>query len=131
MDVQCEAVDSSSKKCFSGIMPPELVAKIDILENGYYIQNYETYWKNVLGDVVDIKELLAFSRKIETAIKTLIAQYESAKTRDSSLTPFRAMKNQSPGVIDPLPNWKVVISQSLIHLPFEELHDSLTSCRTI
>ena len=132
LKAQSEAMGGSSHKYCSGIMPPELIAKIDLLENRDLLRNYEEYWKHVLDDVVDMKPLFANSRKITSAVKALIAQSETANPMENILTTLRkTMKDQLSDIHDPRKNWKKVISQSLIGLSFEELPDSLTYCKTI
>jgi len=132
-DTQIEAIGGASQKCCFGIMPPELIAKIDLFENGDYLKSYNKYWKHVIDDAEDMKLLNRDNiRKITATVKTLVNQSEAVKAMGSAITSLRTtMKDPLPGLNDPCTNWQDVVSESLIDLSFELLPDSLISCETI
>ena len=128
-----ERIDRGFYKFSSGILPPEMIAKIDLTSNRHDIEQYETYWKDEVTDFRDLKLLTPDDiQTITLVVKSLSGRSEVFPNMNSSLKSLRnSMKEPIAGLEDPCEDWKDILSTALISITFDDLPSSLSSCASL
>ena len=103
------AIGGSSATICPSILPPELVAKIDLSTDGYKFDQFRDYWKHVSDDADGIRLLTPHERQL---ISRIVASHKRGENS----------KGQS---------WRDEISSSLETIDFRDLPRVLSSCDSI
>ena len=123
-----------SQQISSGVLPPELIARINLSTEKVQIQQYENHWKNISNDSID------FNLLNSDDIHTISSLLESFQNQDKLL-------NRSHGTLGSLvrklytpsmnsdiiseEDWREQLSEALQDISVDDLPDSLAECETI
>uniref|UniRef100_A0A7S4IR18 Protein kinase domain-containing protein n=1 Tax=Odontella aurita TaxID=265563 RepID=A0A7S4IR18_9STRA len=130
--VTMERMGAGSHKFSTGILPPEMIARVDLSTNPGILGRYEEYWRHVSEDAKDL--LLLTPDDVQTitgVVKSLLAKSDAVRKMGTKSTLRYSMGEQLPGLEDPNKDWKDILSMALITISFEDLPASLTRCRTV
>jgi serine/threonine protein kinase len=103
------AIGGSSTTICPSILPPELVAKIDLSTDGYKFDQFRDYWKHVSDDADGIQLLTPHERQL---ISQIIASHKRGEHSNGH-------------------SWRDEISSSLETIDFRDLPRVLSSCDSI
>lgn len=103
------AIGGSSTTICPSILPPELVAKIDLSTDGYKFDQFRDYWKHVSDDADGIQLLTPHERQL---ISQIIASHLRGENSSGQ-------------------SWRDEISSSLETIDFRDLPRVLSSCESI
>lgn len=103
------AIGGSSATICPSILPPELVARIDLSTDGFKFDQFRSYWKHVSDDADGIRLLTPHERQL---ISKIIASHQKGES---------SMRQ----------SWRGDISASLETIDFRDLPQVLSSCSSI
>lgn len=137
----------SSHRFSSGMMPPEMLAKIELPEKQVLLDRYEFYWKNVSEDARDLDLLTPDDIcNIASVLKTIAMTHgndifrkgasdkiseDGTHSLPSKTHTYASSILPNDITIDSKQDWKSMISMALITISFSDLPHSLTSCNSI
>ena len=121
-----------SQKITSGVLPPELIARIDLSRNGEQLHRYEQYWMQVSSDALD------FSLLNQDDVHTISSVLKSFQDMDKAL-------NMTQGALGALLantihdskdetseiSWREKLSEALQDISVVDLPDTLANCEAI
>eukprot|EP00547_Thalassionema_nitzschioides_P001793 CAMPEP_0194217596 /NCGR_PEP_ID=MMETSP0156-20130528/21718_1 /TAXON_ID=33649 /ORGANISM="Thalassionema nitzschioides, Strain L26-B" /LENGTH=2107 /DNA_ID=CAMNT_0038946687 /DNA_START=829 /DNA_END=7152 /DNA_ORIENTATION=+ len=122
----------SSKFC-TGVLPPEMITRIDLISDFPKLTQYEDYWRRVSEDAKDVNLLTPDDIQTITSVtKSLLAKADVARNLRKTLPRgLRAeMDNQSSN-LENSNDWKDILSVSLMTLSFHDLPFSLNRCQEV
>jgi len=108
------AIGGSSTTICPSILPPELVAKIDLSTDGFKFDQFGSYWKHVSDDADGIRLLTPHERQL---ISKIIASHKKGENKKGE----NSMKQ----------SWRGDISSSLETIEFRDLPQVLSSCGSV
>ena len=122
----------SSHKFSSGVLPPEMIEKIDLRSNVQQLYQYEKYWSDVSDDSKDLKLLTPDDiQTITSVVRSLLAKTEAAKNMGSSANSLRVNMNEPLAGLEDPQDWKDILSLALITISFEDLPECLSLCKSL
>lgn len=121
-----------SQRFASGVMPPELIARIDLIEDHNALRAYEQYWKHVQSDATGMNRITPDDTyAISKIVQTLNDEAQALKNSEALPNSIRAsLKNLS----DPdnvAISWKERISRVLSSNDFNDLPQDLSNCNEL
>jgi len=126
-----DKVGGVSQKICSGILPPELITRIDLSINEDDLRHYEYQWRQVSSDAMDYN-LLNFDdiSAVSSVLKSLKNETKSLNRGDEFMGSFAHKLRES---IDETNNecWREDITDALNDISFEDLPDPLACCETL
>lgn len=139
-----EYYGGSSHKFSSGILPPELITRVDLSSQKILLERVERYWKNISDDAKAMALLTPDDiSTITSVVKNLMANFNTANSATASSTKVIATNSSSQNTNDRgiPPNitcledvnqdWKDILSMALITISFDDLPMALSCCNTI
>eukprot|EP00548_Thalassiothrix_antarctica_P011370 CAMPEP_0194158066 /NCGR_PEP_ID=MMETSP0152-20130528/74556_1 /TAXON_ID=1049557 /ORGANISM="Thalassiothrix antarctica, Strain L6-D1" /LENGTH=2143 /DNA_ID=CAMNT_0038866995 /DNA_START=775 /DNA_END=7206 /DNA_ORIENTATION=- len=123
----------SSKFC-TGVLPPEMITRIDLISDFPQLTQYEDYWRGVSDDAKDVNLLTPDDiQTITSVIKSLLEKADVARNLHKSIP--RGLRDEMSNLYnDGLENrndWKDILSVSLMTLSFDDLPFSLNRCEEV
>eukprot|EP00986_Skeletonema_menzelii_P013645 scaffold8097_cov148-Skeletonema_menzelii.AAC.16 len=103
------AIGGSSSTICPSVLPPELVAKIDLSTDGFKFDLFRSYWKHVSDDAESIRVLTPHERQL---ISKIIVSHKGGQN---------SMRQ----------SWRDEISSSLETIEFRDLPQVLSSCGSV
>ena len=122
--------DFPGSKFSSGILPPEMVHKLDLDQT----RQYNRYWRHVSDDAKDLKLLTPDDvQAITDECKVLIEDKPMLTNPNSNnkAASHPDADNDASNVIGNNNNWRSSISSALAIMSFDDLPSSLASCDSI
>jgi ankyrin repeat protein len=128
-----EKMGGGSSKFCTGVLPPEMISKVDLISDYPRLIKYEDYWRRVSEDAKDINLLTPDDiQTISSVIKSLLAKADVARNLRKAMP--RGLRDEMKNLYSGLENpndWKDILSLSLITLSFDDLPYSLNRCREV
>lgn len=123
----------SHHKFSTGVLPPEMIFKIDLETEPHLLEDYQDYYRDVVDDARDLSRLNPDDvETVSRCIECLLERADAAKNMGSASTSLRSNMGQPlAGLKDPSVHWKDVISDALISIDFQNLPETLSSCNTL
>lgn len=122
----------STKFC-TGVLPPEMITRIDLIADFSKLTQYEDYWRRVSEDAKDLNLLTPDDvQTISSVTKSLLAKADVARNlRKHTPQGLRdEMKNLYSSLED-RNDWKDILSVALMTLSFDDLPFSLNRCQDV
>lgn len=122
----------SSKFC-TGVLPPEMITRIDLISDFPKLTQYEDYWRRVSEDAKDVNLLTPDDIQTITSVtKSLLAKADVARNLRKTLPHgLRAEMDNQYSNLENANDWKDILSVSLMTLSFHDLPFSLNRCQKI
>jgi len=122
----------SSKFC-TGVLPPEMITRIDLISDFPKLTQYEDYWRRVSEDAKDVNLLTPDDiQTIASVTKSLLAKADVARNLRKTLPHgLRAEMDNQYSNLENANDWKDIISVSLMTLSFHDLPFSLNRCQKV
>lgn len=122
----------ASKFC-TGVLPPEMVTRIDLVSDFPKLTQYEDYWRRVSEDAKDVNLLTPDDiQTISSVTKSLLAKADVARNLRKTMP--RGLRNEMNNLYSGLEDrndWKDILSVSLMTLSFDDLPFSLNRCQEV
>jgi len=131
--VEVEHLGGSHHKFSTGVLPPEMIFKIDLENEPHLLEDYQDYYRDIVDDARDLSRLNPDDvETISNCIKNLLERADAAKNMGSAYTSLRSNMGQPlAGLKDPSSDWKDEISDALISIGFQNLPEKLSSCDSL
>lgn len=131
--VEVEYLEGSHHKFSTGVLPPEMIFKIDLESEPHLLEDYQDYYRDIVDDARDLSRLNPDDvETISNCIKGHLERTDAAKNMGSASTSLRSNMGQPlAGLKDPSVNWKDAISDALVSIDFQNLPETLSSCDTL
>jgi len=137
----------SSKFC-TGVLPPEMFTRIDLIADYQKLTKYENYWRQVSEDAKDLNLLTPDDiETISSVVKSLLAKADVARNLAKTTFPTKTLRAEMDGVmglgensdwkeeiysgLEDKNDWKDIVSMALITISFEDLPFSLSRCKGV
>jgi len=121
-----------SQRFASGVMPPELIARIDLIEDHNALRAYEKYWKHIQNDAAEMNRITSDdTHEISKNVQILNDEAQALKNSEALQNSIRAsLKNLSDSDQVDL-SWKERISRALGSNDFNVLPQDLSNCNEL
>ena len=121
-----------SQRFASGVMPPELIARIDLIEDHNALRAYENYWKHIKNDAAEMNRITSDdTHAISKIVQILNDEAQALKNSEASQNPIRiSVKNLSDSDQGTL-SWKERISRALGGNDLNVLPKDLANCNDL
>ena len=131
--VEVDYLGGCHHKFSTGVLPPEMIFKIDLESEPHLLEDYQDYYRDIVDDARDLSRLNPDDvETISNCIKGLLERADAAKNMGSASTSLRSNMGQPlAGLKDPSVNWKDAISDALVSIDFQNLPETLSSCDTL
>ena len=131
--VEVEYLGGSHHKFSTGVLPPEMIFKIDLESEPHLLEDYQDYYRDIVDNARDLSRLNPDDvETISNCIKGHLERTDAAKNMGSASTSLRSNMGQPlAGLKDPSVNWKDAISDALVSIDFQNLPETLSSCDTL
>ena len=127
-----EKMGGGSSKFCTGILPPEMIYRIDLISEYQKLMLYEDYWRCVSEDAKDLNLLTPDDIETITSVtKSLLAKAEVNRNLGKASNGIKTLRDEMNDIYGGLENrndWKDILSISLITISFEDLPFSLNRC---
>ena len=127
-----EKMGGGSSKFCTGILPPEMIYRIDLISEYQKLILYEDYWRRVSEDAKDLNLLTPDDIETITSVtKSLLAKAEVTRNLGKATHGAKTLRDEMNDIYGGLENrndWKDILSISLITISFEDLPFSLNRC---
>ena len=119
-----------SQKFASAVLPPEMIARIDLKNNLSDLRKCEKYWEQVRNDAIDLNLLNADDiHSMSKVLKTLSEEVQTFMKTSSAADIIRS--SLKPRVENPTVRWRDKISRCLQGISINDLPASLSNCPTL
>ena len=127
-----EKMGGASSKFCTGVMPPEMVARIDLVSDFPKLRQHEEYWRRVSEDAKDLHLLTPDDiQTISTVLKSLLAKAVARNLRKAVPRSLREEMGEIYSGLEDQDDWKDILSISLMTITFEDLPLSLSCCQDV
>lgn len=130
---EMDHLGGSHHKFSTGVLPPEMIFKIDLEIEPHLLEDYQDYYRDIVDDARDLSRLNPVDvETISRCIESLLERADAAKNMGSASTSLRSNMGQPlAGLKDPSMHWKDAISDALFSIDFQNLPETLSSCNTL
>ena len=127
-----EKMGGGSSKFCTGVLPPEMICRVDLVSDYQKLIQYEDYWRRVSEDAKDLNLLTPDDiQTISSVTMSLLAKADAARTLGKATNGGKTLRDEMNDIYGGLENrndWKDILSISLITISFEDLPFSLNRC---
>lgn len=127
-----EKMGSGSSKFCTGVLPPEMICRIDLVSDYKKLIQYEEYWHGVSEDAKDLNLLTPDDiQTISSVTKLLLAKANATRNVGKTASGSKTLRSEMDDIYGGFENrndWKDVLSISLITISFDDLPFSLNRC---
>ena len=128
-----ERMGGASSKFCTGVLPPEMVTRIDLVSEFPRLRQYEEYWRRVSEDAKDLNLLTPDDiQTISSVLKSLLAKADIARNLRKALP--RTLRDEMGELyagLEDRNDWKDILTISLMTISFEDLPLSLSRCQGV